>query len=183
MFFRKEARGGIEAKAFINRSFEEWIYGDKLDIGITGTTKRSSAFPIAIFNSSSLCFTFHTLFWVGNLNPLWLTGSPFSMEHVCPHIHFFLRFWGISDSEWVLLKWLDESGSKFWIHNKCKKVKSHFMNRFKVWKATIFLRFFLNICLKGQKCSSDMFIKNCNKKLSQKNVIKIVIKNCHKKLS
>ena len=54
-----------------------------------------------------------------------VSHSPFSMEHVCPRMRF-LRFWGISDSEWILLKWPDEWGSKFWIHNTCKKVKSDF---------------------------------------------------------
>ena len=34
------------------------------------------------------------------------------MEMVCPRLRFW-RFWATSDSEWVLLELLDESGSKF----------------------------------------------------------------------
>ena len=44
---------------------------------------------------------------------------------VCRRMRFW-RFWGTSDSEWALFKWLDESGSKFWIQNTCGKVKSDF---------------------------------------------------------
>ena len=40
-----------------------------------------------------------------------------------------MRFWGNSDSEWVLFEWLDETGLKFWFQNTCEKVKSDFWNR------------------------------------------------------
>ena len=56
------------------------------------------------------------------------------MEMVCPRLRFW-RFWATSDSEWVLLELLDESGSKFWIQNTCGKVKSDFWNRLELQNA------------------------------------------------
>ena len=53
---------------------------------------------------------------------------------VCRRMRFWC-FWGTSDSEWALFKWLDESGSKFWIQNTCGKVKSDFWNRFELLNA------------------------------------------------
>ena len=62
---------------------------------------------------------------------------------VCRRMRFWC-FWGTSDSEWALFKWLDESGSKFWIQNTCGNVKSDFWTSFELQNA---IRHFLWVTL------------------------------------
>ena len=47
----------------------------------------------------------------------------------------YMRFWGTSNTEWVLLKWLVETGLRFWFQNTRRKVKTDFLNRFKLKNA------------------------------------------------
>ena len=49
--------------------------------------------------------------------------------------HLFLRFWALTDSEWVSLRCPYESGSKFWLRNTREKVKSNLYNWFKLRNA------------------------------------------------
>ena len=54
-----------------------------------------------------------------------LTALHMAVEKfVCMRI--FLRFQGTYDSEWVILKWSDETGWKFWLQNTCGEVKTNF---------------------------------------------------------
>ena len=57
----------------------------------------------------------------------------------------FGRFQGIYDSEWVILKRLDEASSKFGFQNTCKKVKSDFQNRFEL--RILMIYFFGSPCI------------------------------------